>query len=172
VRHEVASLREAGPTAFEVLSAVKTTRTSREEEQRTNKYWLGAIASAYNAPRYSGDASATLREKEDLWQELAAALEAEANKAKVDAKADAKAGSSEEKADGEAPQVEPRVILLRAAFAKLLPADAPCAVVSIQPASSTFGGPPSVKAAALVALGAAGVAAAAWLLVKARRSWR
>ena len=135
---EVESLSTSGPTVAEVLSAVKTTRTSREEEQRTNDYWVNAILSAYNAPRYAGDASETLAEKEAMWQNIARDLECD-------------------------PELSGKNRLL-GCFQKLL--GGPHAVVTLEPSP----GIPWQWIGA--ALGAAGVAAGAYYLTKARRPWR
>ena len=105
---ELESLRSAGPTSHEVRAAVKTTRTSREEHMRSNSYWVGAVLSAYNGPRYRGNAGECLEEREALWQSLAASLEG-----------------------GEHAGAE----RLRRGFAKLLPPETtPRATVTLRPA--------------------------------------
>mmetsp|Transcript_4548 Transcript_4548/g.7826 ORF Transcript_4548/g.7826 Transcript_4548/m.7826 type:complete len:280 (+) Transcript_4548:464-1303(+) len=127
VLKQVESMRRGGPTAAEVRAAVKTARTAREEQQRSNNYWCQALHGAYCSPRFKGNATSTLTEKNDLWKELARQLEQEAKEAAA-----------------EAVEAEPAaagvvgVKLLRESFLKLLPPNAPHVTVTLSPRNTDY----------------------------------
>ena len=145
-----------------------TTRTSREEHQRSNAFWVGALLSAYNTPRYAGDVAATVAEREGAWQRLAAHLEdhPHAHTVAHHGGTTASGGGGGGGGSGREVSAGRGAARLRRLFAELLPETAPTATVTLRPAASLPWGLIGT------ALGLAAAGAGAFVLLKSRRPWK